>query len=133
MVAKRTYRIGDPNIFGYGRPNWGTQETSSDEGNDNDAPATETPQKPVETAHWYSVELPLLMIGDTGPYVRAAQALLIARGYDCGNKPLIGCEKPDGEFGPATQRAVGFLQAAKDLDCDGEIGGQTWAALLKFD
>lgn len=134
-VQKCTYRIGDPNIFGYGRPNWGTQDASSDESEETDAPAAETPETPSDAVseHWYSVDLPLLMIGDTGPYVKAAQTLLVARGYDCGNKPLIGYERPDGDFGPATQRAVGFFQSAKGLECDGEIGGQTWAALLKFD
>lgn len=78
----------------------------------------------------YDVKLPLLMIGDSGPYVIALQTLLIARGYDCGNKPLIGTEKPDSEFGRATERAVAFFQSSNDLETDGEVGGQTWSALL---
>lgn len=129
MVAKRTYKIADPNIFGYGRPKWGTQEASSDAGKDNNVPATQTP---AESGYWYNVKLPLLAKGDRGGYVKAAQALLIAMGYDCGNKPLLGTEKPDGEYGDATRRAVGFFQSKHDLEMDGEIGGQTWAALLKF-
>ncbi len=135
MVAKRTYRLSDPNIFGYGRPRWGTPDSGSGDSKPSTTPTPETPQKPAEEPrkYQYSVKLPLLQIGDRGGYVRAAQALLIAQGYDCGNKPLIGVEKPDGDFGRATERAVGFFQSKHDLELDGEIGGQTWAALLKFD
>lgn len=132
MVAKRTYRLKDPNIFGYGRPRWGTQ-TDTENDKADDAPTPETPQKPSEEPrkYQYNVQLPLLMIGDKGGYVRAAQALLIARGYDCGNKPIIGVEKPDGDFGRATERAVGFFQSKCELpDVDGEVGGDTWSALL---
>ena len=135
MVAKRSYALNATNIWGYGRPDWGTQEASSDAGKGNDTPAQEAPQKPAEepqNGYWYNVRLPLLMLGDKGGYVKAAQALLIAQGYDCGNKPLIGYERPDGEFGRATQRAVGFFQSKAGLEVDGEIGGATWAALLKF-
>lgn len=124
MVAERNYAVDDPGIFGYGRPRWGNPDEAS--GEDTNVPATPTED------YWYDVKLPLLMVGDRGPYVKAAQALLIERGYDCGNKPLIGREKPDGDFGDATQRAVGFLQSKCGLEVDGEIGGQTWAALLKY-
>lgn len=130
MVAKRAYRLSDPNIFGYGRPRWGTPEGGSAESKLSD---TTTPQKPAEepAKHMYNVKLPLLTIGDKGPYVIALQTLLIARGYDCGNKPLIGVEKPDGDFGRATERAVGFFQSKCELpDIDGEVGGDTWSALL---
>lgn len=126
MVAKRTYKLSDPCIWGYGRPKWGEQEATTP--TEQQKPSEE----PTAQAVTYKVDLPLLMIGDRGGYVKAAQTLLIARGYDCGNKPLIGTEKPDGDFGPATQRAVGFFQSKNSLECDGEIGGQTWAALLNF-
>jgi peptidoglycan hydrolase-like protein with peptidoglycan-binding domain len=130
MVAKRTYRLSDPNIFGYGRPRWGTPDSGTGDGKETNVPTT--PQKPAEEPkHLYNVKLPLLMIGDKGPYVIAVQALLIARGYDCGNKPFIGVEKPDGDFGRATERAVGFFQSKCELpDIDGEVGGDTWRALL---
>lgn len=136
QVAKRVYKLSDPNIFGYGRPRWGTPEGGTDDGKADDAPAPETPQKPAqepqESVYTYNVKLPLLMIGDRNGYVKAAQTLLIALGYDCGNKPLIGTEKADGDFGRATERAVAFFQSKHNLEVDGEIGGATWAALLNF-
>lgn len=132
QVARRVYSQGDGNIFGYGRPDWGEAESIGDEikvpvdfGN---VPVT------VGVAIGdgkYLVEVPLLTIGDKGGYVKAAQTLLIARGYDCGNSPLIGTEKADGDFGRMTERAVAFFQSAQGLDVDGEIGCDTWTALLK--
>lgn len=96
------------------------------------------PEKPAEKPEDdqkngpYNVELPFLTIGDTGPYVRSAQTLLIARGYDCGNRPLVGAEKADGEFGRRTEKSVGFFQSKSGLDITGDIDGKTWAALLKL-
>lgn len=133
MVAKRKYALNDQSIFGYGRPRWGTPDSGSDTSTGSDTTEQKTPQKPAETAYMYSVKLPLLQIGDKGGYVKTAQTLLIARGYECGNKPLIGTEKADGDFGRTTERAVGFFQSKNGLEVDGEIGGATWAALLKFD
>lgn len=61
--------------------------------------------------------LPLLVNGDTGPFVTQLQRLL-------------GVEV-DGEFGPDTEAAVRAFQAAHgDLEVDGEVGPMTWAALL---
>lgn len=119
QVAKRVYKLDDPSIFGYGRPRWG------------EAPASA--QKPAEITHYYDVKLPLLQIGDKGPYVKTLQTLLIAKGYDCGNKPIlgIGTEKPDGEFGQQTERSVAAFQEENKLFKDGEVGGDTWAALLR--
>lgn len=129
QVARRSYALNDSSIFGYGRPDWGTPDSS-------ETPSTQEPvkepEKPQESVYSYSVKLPLLQIGDKNGYVKAAQTLLIALGYDCGNKPLIGTEKADGDFGRATERAVGFFQSKNNLEVDGEIGGATWAALLKF-
>lgn len=132
-VGRRSYALNDSSIWGYGRPNWGTPDSSSGDSKTSTNPTQETPQKPAETAYMYNVKLPLLQIGDKGGYVKAVQTLLIARGYECGNKPLIGTEKADGDFGRTTERAVGFFQSKNGLEVDGEIGGATWAALLKFD
>lgn len=133
-VGRRSYALNDSSIFGYGRPDWGTQ-TNQDpstppSGSAQDDKPVE-PQKPVEQAYTYNVKLPLLQIGDKNGYVKAVQTLLIERGYDCGNKKLIGREKPDGEFGQTTEKAVAAFQRKEGLECDGEVGGATWTALLK--
>lgn len=135
-VGRRSYALNDSSIWGYGRPDWGTPDSGSGDSKPSTTPAPEAPQKPAqepqESVYTYNVKLPLLMIGDKGGYVKAAQTILIALGYDCGNKPLFGTEKADGDFGRSTERAVAFFQSKNGLDVDGEIGGATWAALLKF-
>lgn len=133
QVAKRVYKLSDPNIFGYGRPRWGTQtnqDPSAPPSGDPQDDKPVEPQKPVEQVYTYSVQLPLLKIGDKNGYVKAVQTLLIERGYDCGNRKLIGREKPDGEFGQTTEKAVAAFQRKCGLECDGEVGGETWSALL---
>ena len=146
MVARRSYALNDSYIFGYGRPDWGTQTNqepstppSGDPQDDKPVEPQKPAEKPAETAYMYNVKLPLLQIGDKNGYVKAVQTLLIERGYDCGNRKLIGREKPDGEFGQTTEKAVAAFQrdynknCGGNLDVDGEVGGATWAALLKFD
>ncbi|MBR2807595.1 MAG: peptidoglycan-binding protein [Oscillospiraceae bacterium] len=39
-------------------------------------------------------------------------------------------ETPDGEFGPATEKAVRSFQTEAALEPDGEIGAETWTALI---
>lgn len=125
QVDKRTYKLSDPNIFGYGRPRWGNPE-------DGEAPAPEKPKKP---AYIYKVEMPLLKYGDKdsgewGP-VYTLQSVLIARGYTCGGKKkLLAGEEPDGDFGKATKAAVEKFQQDHHMKTvDGEAGGETYAAL----
>lgn len=132
QVAKRTYRLNDPNIFGYGRPRWGTPDEDSESDSTNNTVEEKAPQKPAETAYMYSVKLPLLQIGDKGGYVKTAQTLLIARGFSCGGRKFLGRETADGDFGTSTEKAVGQFQRENGLEVDGEIGGNTWAALINF-
>lgn len=68
--------------------------------------------------------LPLIKYGDKGEAVRAAQLLLIGRGYSCGR-----CGA-DGEVGQDTCNAVIAFQRDKGLQRDGIIGEQTWARLI---
>ena len=68
--------------------------------------------------------LPTLRRGGKGPAVRAAQLLLICRGFRCGPAGA------DGDFGPATFGAVTRFQQAKKLMADGVVGPLTWAALV---
>ena len=55
---------------------------------------------------------------------------LIHRGYVCGGRTFLGKETPDGDFGPVTEKAVRDFQTKADLEPDGEIGADTWTALL---
>lgn len=68
---------------------------------------------------------PLIKIGAVGPAVTRAQQALISAGYD------VGPDGADGGFGVNTDLAVRRFQADHRLDpVDGEIGDDTWAALL---
>lgn len=90
--------------------------------------ATQKPEKgpfvPV------SVDLPILMNGDSGDTVEAVQILLKGKGYNLGkfgpNEDGI-----DGHFGAATENAVTAFQEDMELENrDGTVGGPEWRALL---
>lgn len=90
---------------------------------------TNTPQSGANTPNsgttvTYNVTLPLLKKGSTGESVKALQILLIGLGYSCGK-----CGA-DGDFGSGTENAVECFQEDNGLTVDGQVGGQTWAALL---
>jgi hypothetical protein len=63
---------------------------------------------------------PMLRVGSTGDVVRQAQALLLRHGATI---------ELDGQFGPATRRAVVDFQRSAGLSPDGVVGPQTWRAL----
>ena len=136
-VQQLTYRQGDSRIAGYGHP-WYERAAESTgkekEGEPTPAPASQTTpnfETPAVTFQTCTVKLPLLKRCATGTAVESAQLLLIHRGYDCGGrKSLLGHETPDGDFGPATEKAVKAFQTKTALEPDGEIGSATWAALL---
>ena len=77
---------------------------------------------------WQIVALPapeplpaaVLRRGDSGADVERLQAALTEAGF-----PLVA----DGDFGPATERAVVNFQDAHNLGADGAVGKRTWAAL----
>ena len=60
--------------------------------------------------------------GSTGSSVSALQEKLNANGYDL---------EVDGQFGPATQKAVKDYQKKKGLQVDGIAGAETWGSLLQ--
>lgn len=97
----------------WGKPRW--IEYGDAVGND----AETTPA--VETC---SVKLPLLKRGATGEAVRAAQQLLVLRGFQL---PRWGV---DGDFGSETEAAVLDFQQAGKLTADKKIGPESWAALI---
>lgn len=107
-VYLKRYNIKTQYIPGFGRPNWGV--VSSNVGNEE---ATDT------------VNYPTIKLGSKGAHVKKAQQLLIAKGYSC------GAAGADGDFGAATYNAVKKFQAGNDLEADGIVGANTWAALLK--
>ena len=45
-------------------------------------------------------------------------------------RSFLGRETPDGDFGPATEKAVRAFQTKAALEPDGEIGAETWKSLL---
>ena len=127
-VQKLSYRLGDSRIAGYGHPWYEKAEESTGKEKEGELAPKLTP-KPAP--QYCTVKLPLLKRGATGTAVESAQALLIHRGYDCGGrKNLLGRETPDGDFGPATEKAVRSFQAEAALGSDGEIGANTWSVLL---
>jgi hypothetical protein len=60
-------------------------------------------------------------LGDQGPAVRAIQSQLASRGVAIA---------VDGDFGNQTDAAVRAYQQSRNLTVDGEVGPQTWQALL---
>ncbi|MEU3890761.1 serine/threonine-protein kinase [Streptomyces sp. NPDC029041] len=63
--------------------------------------------------------------GDSGPRVVQVQCMLTRRGYDLGGGDGDG----DGRFGKGTDAAVRAFQRAGELNPNGKVGPETWAAL----
>lgn len=110
-VQRCTYSLNHQSIAGYGRPNWAVIAQDSDKANN----VTTTP---VVSG------LPMLKRGDRGEVVRAAQLLLIGRGFSCGT------DGADGDFGYNTHNATINFQRENVLEIDGIIGQATWSKLL---
>lgn len=73
--------------------------------------------------------LPEIRQGSTGPAVRTAQGLLVARYYRLGATGAAG-DGIDGSFGPLTDAAVREAQGAAKIAVDGIVGPQTWPVLF---
>ena len=129
-VGRRSYPISSGTIYGYGRPDWSLLDgvSDADTGSEDETPVSPAPVTPPQRS--CSVRLPELKNGDTGTPVERLQTLLISRGYYCGGRSYGGREQPDGEYGPATEVAVKDLQLAAGIKQDGEVGSDTWTALI---
>ena len=90
--------------------------------------APTVPKKDTPTIY-YSLRLPLLKQGSSGAPVEALQALLIGCGGEIA-KFVNNAGGIDGDFGPATEKAVRAYQKAKGLEVDGSVGPATWGKLL---
>jgi len=79
--------------------------------------------QPEPHAHSHSVKAPpaALKSGANGALVTRLQKLLKQRGFDPG--------AADGDFGPATTKAVKQAQKSHGLNADGIVGPMTWHAL----
>lgn len=75
-----------------------------------------------------NIELHLLKFGSKGNEVKTAQRLLTALGYKDNNGEVL---RIDGEIGSKTEFAIKQFQNDRKLLIDGEIGVNTWNALLK--
>ena len=128
-VQKLTYSRSSGSIAGYGHP-WYEKAGIESVEKEKEGEPTPAPTSETSAAQTVLVRLPLLKRGSTGTAVESAQLLLINRGYNCGGRTFLGCETPDGDFGPATEKAVRSFQTKAALEPDGEIGADTWKSLL---
>lgn len=72
--------------------------------------------------YFYTLKIPLLKKGLTGPYVHTLQYILAALNYYHG--------EIDGIFGPQLESAVKEFQRDNGLEADGEVGAMTWPVVL---
>lgn len=84
---------------------------------------SDAPDELTKPTYFYSVQLPLLKQGMEDDTVATVQALLVARGFSLGGI--------DGIYGEQTAQVVRAFQTAANLEADGEVGGLTWAALVR--
>lgn len=106
-VKRRTLKVNGKYIRGFIVPKYDAEEEA----------------KPVEK-QMCTVELEILKNGAEGAAVKAMQLLLIGNGCKCGSSGA------DGDFGPATEKALKNYQGKKNLEADAICGPATWAKLL---
>lgn len=137
-VARRSYKIGDPSIVGYGTPKWDLavndwekpwavvvngQIVNSSEWNQEEQEDQEAaPNKPKQLQ---PMQPAMIRNGSIGNTVILLQSALTERCYECG--------KIDGEFGSITEGALIEFQYDFGLEVDGIAGPETWPVLLYCD
>lgn len=90
-------------------------------------PGAVVPPPPLPTADWWQ-HMQVIRQGDSGPAVRTAQGLLVARYYQLGHSGQLA-DGIDGNFGPLTDAAVREAQGHAHIAVDGIVGPQTWPVL----
>lgn len=86
-------------------------------------PAYSNAEKPKTSM--INIQLPLLKNGSVGYEVKTLQRMLMSYGYS------MSPYGADGEFGALTEKRVKEFQKKRGLDADGEVGLQTWTAILR--
>ena len=124
-VCKKRYPRLSGCIYAYGRPNWDDEEDTGDSPQESPAPAPSRPpaKETCRPTYFYKMPIPLLKIGMEDAHIRNVQILLNSEGYQCG--------EADGEFGRNTENAVKRFQKDCGLLADGEVGLDTWRALMQ--
>ena len=82
--------------------------------------------EPVVIGNPYKLDLVSIRRGSRGKQVEALQALLIWKGFSCGEAGV------DGSLGPDTETALKMYQVAEGLSPDGIAGPKTMSALLGY-
>lgn len=140
-VLRQKRSINSMNIRGFCLPDYAAAASAEEviiepddpekpEPNPNDE--ENTPATPEEPTKDYTDSFGPLRRGDKWGQVYTAQALLIARGYNCGNRNWRGIERPDGEFGHMTELAVADFQRDRKLPVTGDIDAHTWDCLFTW-
>ena len=119
-VGLRELHIDGRYIRGYGKPDY----LSLADGVEKHEKTEEAVEESAPLERVCALPLPYLRRGDTGEAVRAAQLLLIGRGYRCGPWGA------DGDFGAATYGALYRFQRARGIAVDGVLGPESWGKLL---
>lgn len=136
MVALRTIAHNGRYIRGFAVPDYAGRAAVAEIPTGAEDVGTPGAASPTEdhfrdaTKMTCTVSLPVLRYGDglddPREDVRAAQCLLLLRGFRCG---AAGC---DGEYGHMTKAAVERFQRGYNLAADGIVGPETWAALIRI-
>lgn len=110
-VCKKSYPIGSGRIYAYGRPDYGSTEMAEPD-----------PDEEYRPMYFYRIRLPLLKPGMTDKAVHLAQILLTSAGHLCAS--------PDNKYTKDMVVCVENFQREHGLLVDGEIGVNTWRALM---
>ena len=137
-VGRRYYNIGNKQIAGYGRPDWGLAKTengepwvvvqdgnivNSSEWNQDEDPTDNTTPSTNTTTENHSWTPPLLKYAPNDYFaaVCVLQGLLNCRNWDSG--------KVDGYFGPKTEAAVNKARRFYGMDATSTCDAELWEKL----
>ena len=121
-VGLRSLPLDSRFIRGYAKPDYASLAEAA--ARPAPTPAASAPAPTPAAQSRCALSLPQLRRGDKGETVRAAQLLLIGRGFRCGPAGA------DGDFGPGTYGGLIRFQRGRQLSVDGILGPESWQALL---